>query len=89
VDISKVDNVKIGLSTRDDVISVLGKPYGKAFCPSQLADFKDSCTKAKEVWGWVTFQHGVGNKFVERKYVLIMFGEDGKVVDVKAADLKD
>ena len=88
VNISKVENVKIGVSTRDDVISVLGKPYGKAFCPSQLSDFKDNCTKPKEVWEWFMFQHGYANKLVEKQYVLVMFGEDGKVVDVKAEDVK-
>ena len=89
VDISKVENVKIGVSTRDDVISALGKPNGKVFCPSQLPDFKDNCTKPKEVWEWFTFQHEFRNRLAEKKYVLVMFGEDGKVVDVKAADLKD
>jgi len=89
VDISKVENVKIGVSTKEDVISVLGKPYGKVFCPSQLPDFKDNCTKPKEVWEWFMFQHGFANRLVEKKYVLVMFGEDGKVIDLKAADLKD
>ncbi len=87
-DISKLDNIKIGISTRDDVLSLLGKPYAKAYCPSQLADFKDNCTKAKEVWEWIAFELGYANKVIEKEYAIIMFEENGKVVDLKAGDIK-
>lgn len=86
VDISKVDSIKIGISTRDDVLSLLGKPYAKAYCPSQLVDFKDNCTKAKEVWEWLAFELGYADKVIKKKYTIIMFEENGKVVDFKAAD---
>jgi hypothetical protein len=89
VDFSKVANIKIGISTKDEVLSLLGKPYAKAFCPTQLEYFKDECTKAKEVWGWLMFKLGYASKVVEKKYVIIMFGENGKVVDFKAADVND
>jgi hypothetical protein len=88
VNISKIDAVKIGVSTKDDVVSLLGKPNGKAFCPSHLAGFKDNCSKTKEVWGWLMFKTGYAYKLVEKKYVILMFGEDGKLVDLRAADLK-
>lgn len=88
-DISKVDAIEIGVTTKDDVVSLLGKPYGKSFCPSQLSYFKDNCTKAKEIWVWVMLKFRYDSRLTERKYITLMFGEDGKVIDLKAADLKD
>ena len=88
-DLTKMGNIKIGVSTKDDITSLLGKPYGKALCPSQLGDFKDNCANAKEIWEWYAFKFGYTNKLIEKKYIIIMFGEDGKVADFKAADIKD
>lgn len=85
VDISKVDNIKIGISTKDDVLTFLGNPYGKAFCPSQLQDFKDNCAKAQEVWEWIMFKLGHTGIIAEKKFIIIMFDQNGKVVDLKTS----
>jgi len=53
LDLPKVDQIKIGISSKNDLLSLLGKPSGKALCPSVWGEFKDRCAKASEVWAWM------------------------------------
>lgn len=85
VDISKVDNIKIGISAKDDVLTFLGSPHGKAICPSQLQEFKDNCAKAQEVWEWMMFKLGHTGTVAEKKFIIIMFDQNGKAVDLKTS----
>ncbi len=84
IDFTKVDKIQVGISTKNDVLSLLGRPYGKAYCPSQLQDFKDSCAHAKEVWAWMMFD--VGKRLYNKKFATVMFDENGKVIDIKATE---
>ncbi len=84
IDISKVDKIQVGTSTKNDVLTLLGRPYGKAHCPTQLNDFKDGCGRAKEVWGWMMFD--VGKVIYNKKFAMVMFDENGKVIDIKATE---
>lgn len=89
VDLSKVNMTKIGKSTKDDVISLLGKPSGKALCPSALRDFKDSCSKASEIWAWWQFEkkNSIRNFDLRgSKTLFVIFDTSGQVIDLKATD---
>jgi hypothetical protein len=87
IDLTKVDQIKIGTSSKNDIFTLLGKPYGKAICPSVLVDFKDNCAKATEIWAWLKFDKTgsiAGNDPRGRKSLFIMFDASGRVIDIKA-----
>jgi hypothetical protein len=88
-DLLKVDHISIGTSTKSDVLTLMGKPYGKALCPSLLGDYKDKCTKPKEIWAWIEFDKTTSvwnNDPRGNKSVFVMFDASGKVIDLKAID---
>ena len=89
VDLSKINQIKIGVSTKNELLTVMGKPYGKALCPSLLRDFKDRCANANEVWTWVEFDktQSFGNiDPLDSKALFVMFDDGGKVTDLEATD---
>jgi hypothetical protein len=90
IDLTKVDRIKIGLSTENDLLSLLGKPSGKALCPSALGEYKDKCAKDSEVWAWMeigksgtVFQHSY---IRPSKLLFVVFDPASLVVDLKAVE---
>lgn len=58
VDLALTDKIQKGIHRQNEVQALLGKPHGKAVCPSLLVDYKDRC-KGVEIWAW-----GALNKLV-------------------------
>ncbi len=83
-----VNQISSHVSTKTDVLKALGKPSGKALCPSTLEDFKDQCKKCVEIWAWQTATgvSTVGAAFAGNRPsfqdVYIGFDKDGVVSDV-------
>ncbi len=55
IELASSNKIRKGASSRGDVQAALGKPYGKALCPSLL--YTERC-KAAETWAWGTFKSG-------------------------------
>ena len=97
VNLSDVDKLKAGFGklTRDDVAGLMGKPDGKALCPSILADFKDRCAKNTEVWGWYMTDNislwTLGPQKVKTEELYVSFDNSGKIsgVDLAGANRPD
>jgi hypothetical protein len=52
IPMDKIGQIKKGESTKTDVLNLLGKPTGKALCPTTLSDFKERCNGNSEIWTW-------------------------------------
>jgi len=90
IDLTNVKKVKIGVSTKEDVLIALGKPHGKALCPTEIENFKDKCGKAPEIWGWGEYQKyytKTAQKRPKVTEVFVMFDKEGKVMDLKTYDI--
>jgi hypothetical protein len=88
-DLTKMDEIKVGASTREDVARILGRPQGKARCPTVLRDFKDSCDKGKEIWAWTSADNAETRKApLKASYVYVAFDSDGKVVDKETTEIE-
>ncbi len=91
----QLNQVQRGTSKKNDVLQVLGKPYGMALCPSYNADFKDKCSKGMEVWVWTTmnklstFGSAFGGQQVEMQNIFITFDKEGVVTDVESSQTKN
>jgi len=75
----------VGKLTRDDVVNLVGQPSGKALCPSILKDFKDSCDKNTEIWGWLMSDNT--DLWIRREgsvsELRVAFDANGKISDVE------
>ena len=97
VNLQNVDKLKAGFGklTKDDVMALMGKPDGKAICPSVLEDFKDRCTKNTEVWGWYMTDNvslwTMGPQKVKTEELYVSFDNSGKIsgVDLAGANRPD
>ena len=88
-DLTKTDQLKVGTSTKEDVARILGRPQGKARCPTVLRDFKDSCDKGKEIWAWTAADRApTRNAPLKASYVYVAFDNDGKVVDKETTEIE-
>ncbi len=80
-----------GVSTRSDVLNLLGKPMGHAMCPTFIGDFKDHCEKGVEIWSWSvmaelsTFGHAYGGQQVKMNTLSVIFDKNGVVSEVRTA----
>jgi hypothetical protein len=90
VDLASIDKLKAGIGklTRDEVITLAGKPNAKALCPTILVDLKDKCDKNTEIWGWLMTDNI--NTWVPRKVkaseLYVSFGPDGKLSGVNSVN---
>ena len=55
VDMSLASKIRKGVDRKHDVQTLLGKPTGKARCPSSLVDYKERCKDSSEVWTWILY----------------------------------
>jgi hypothetical protein len=75
----------VGKLTKDEVAVLVGAPQGKALCPSVITNFKESCEKNTEVWGWY-MSDNINlwvRKDVKSVELTVSFGADGKVSGVE------
>jgi hypothetical protein len=92
VALEKVSQIKDHASTKSEVFGMLGKPNGKALCPSTLVDFKQPCEKCVEVWTWQgmsslsTFGSAYGGKQPAIKTIFVSFDKDGVVSGIQTND---
>jgi len=89
--LDKLNQISNHVSRKADVVNMLGKPNGKAFCPSNLEDFKESCGTCVEVWKWAsmsgvsTFGAAYGGQRPSIKSITVGFDKDGIVSNVSTA----
>jgi outer membrane protein assembly factor BamE (lipoprotein component of BamABCDE complex) len=87
----KLGSIAPHVSTKDNVLTLLGKPNGKALCPTTLADFKENCDKCVEVWKWAsmtsvsTFGAAYGGKKPSTASISVGFDHNGVVTDITTA----
>ena len=92
VALEKVSQIKDRVSTKSEVLDILGKPNGKALCPSTLDDFKQRCEKCIEVWTWQgmgslsTFGAAYGGKRPAIKTIFVSFDKNGVVSESQIND---
>jgi hypothetical protein len=91
----QLKQIQRGSSNKSDVLRILGKPHGRALCPSYNADFKDKCGKGNEIWVWTamnklsTFGAAYGGDQVEMHNVFISFDGNGVVTDVESSETRN
>jgi hypothetical protein len=80
-----IDQIKIGISTHDDAVNILGEPHGKANCPSTIDDYKGRCEDASTVWCWMSQRKFVtmGLKNMGGSNVFLSFDSNGKVSNIE------
>ncbi len=84
-DIEASQGVRVGKSTVDDVERIVGKPTGKARCPSMLDDYKTRCDKGSTVWLWVytSKTKGLDVGSIRQKVFVVVFDDSGVAVHVE------
>jgi hypothetical protein len=84
VDFSQVEKLGSGLGklTRSDVLSALGKPHGKAVCPTYHPTYRPYCQSNNvEIWAWSSpGPRGPGS--ITTTNLLVCFDYDGKVTEI-------
>lgn len=91
VDLLKAEQIKVGTSTKDDMLQLFGKPQAKALCPSLLSNFQDKCAKVTEIWAWNEFDNPRSfgsNDPRGMKSVFVMFDASNKSIDLKIIDIQ-
>ncbi len=73
---SNIDGIIIGKSTKDDILTLFGKPHGKILCPTTFSNLKVKCDKATEIWLWNQLERGY-------KMMAVSFNKDGEVIDLE------
>ena len=86
-DRSLVAKIRKGVDGKQDVQALLGKPHGKARCPSLLADYKDRC-KDSEIWAWSTgtITGPAGRHTMRFGTVYVIFDSSGIVTNVETSE---
>jgi hypothetical protein len=86
-DFSKSKNLKVGQSSMDDVEQFLGKPSGKAICPSTLRDYSTKCQNATEIWSYLYTKksQGYDTSTIKTKSIDISFDEKGIIADMETS----
>jgi len=88
----KISQLKSHVSTKADVLGILGAPNGRALCPSTLEDFKSKCDKGTEIWTWQelsavsTFGAAYGGRRPDVKTIFISFDKDGVVSEIQTSN---
>ena len=84
IELSAITKIQKTISTKNDVQAALGKPHGKAVCPSLLPDYKNRCKDA-EVWAWGALNQLVtlGKNPTETVTVFIHFDNNGLVNQIE------
>ena len=77
--------IEIGKSTKQDVLKRLGKPAGKAYCPTNIEDYKSRCENTSEIWVWAytTKLSGNDSSTMKKTQVFITFDENEIVSNVE------
>lgn len=93
VNASNFEEVKRGVSKKDDVLGLLGKPQGIARCPSCVPFYKDRCAKGIEVWSWTTMgklsvMSGTYADNEDPRIISVVFDKDGVVTDIESVQVK-
>lgn len=90
VDFQQIDRLRAGVGKLDkvEVLAMMGKPDGKALCPSTLPDFKERCPKATEIWSWAMADKFDANSplYIETTLLCIMFDANDKISSVEMED---
>jgi len=85
----RASEIKKGISSKKDILTLLGKAHGKGKCPSTLADYKERCTKGAEVWSWMamsqlsTLGHSYAGSQVKHNSIFITFDTNDIVCDIQ------
>ena len=86
--IERLNQIHNEESKMGDIFQILGKPHGKALCPSLSVNYKDKCSEnSEEIWSWVvmeklsTFGAAFGGKQVEMNSIFITFDKDGVAIE--------
>jgi hypothetical protein len=87
-DIGSALQVKRGISSKADVLSIMGEPSGKAHCPSTLGDFKDMCSDCVEVWAWIYTKksEGLDTSTIKSRTVKVAFDDKGVATDIRSTE---
>jgi hypothetical protein len=79
--INKSAKIKSKISTKDDVLSIIGKPYGKAFCQSTFTEYETDCFDEQEIWLWNYISKSSINSTL-----LILFDKNGIVSKIEISN---
>jgi hypothetical protein len=84
-DIEASQGVRVGKSTVDDVERIVGRPTGKARCPSMLEDYKTRCDKGSTVWLWAytSKTKGLDVGSIRSKVFFVVFDDSGVAAHVE------
>jgi hypothetical protein len=84
----QLKQIQRGVSTKDDVLKVVGEPHGKALCPSSLGEFKDRCSKGTEVWVWTMMMPMVtfGSHQPQIASIFVTFDEKGIATELESVE---
>jgi hypothetical protein len=85
----RTKDIKKGISTKNEVSTLLGIAQGRGRCPSNLEDYKLRCTNGAEVWSWITMSqlstlgHTYAAQQVKYNSIFITFDNKDIVSDIQ------
>lgn len=78
-------NLQIGVSTKQDALRALGKPFTQSYCPSPFL-LSSWCDGASEVWAWGCDQ--CKSSMLESSWLVISFDGNGVMYDMTLGGTK-
>ncbi|MFM7195290.1 MAG: hypothetical protein ACKOYP_11000 [Bacteroidota bacterium] len=73
-----LDKIRIGITTKEEVLKLFGEPKMIITCPTSLEDFKHDCGIGSETLGW--YDKPEGEKLSTLTQTMMTFSPDGKVI---------
>ena len=84
-DTQKMESIKKGVSTKADVLAILGPPGGKVKSPTQMTDFvKYDKPGVAEMWCWAAFGSvsTFGDHSTSSTVIVVSFDKNGVATDI-------
>ncbi len=80
------DNIVRNSSTKEDVLSIMGAPSGKALYPTSFKDYPEDHEDVSEVWTWsyTSPSDGLDTSTIKSQSVNVFFDDKGIVMELKA-----
>jgi hypothetical protein len=78
------EKIKIGKSTKADVIKLLGSPSGQGYCPTEVIKYKGDCKNGYKILYWHYRIEVRSERRLKVQAVIVIHDENETVVDVQS-----
>lgn len=88
IDLSKADQIKVGITSQTDLITIFGEPHGEINLPTALAELDYAEENFSRVWIWSedNLEHELYDTKNRTKSLMVFFDSNGNIVELEAAN---